>query len=52
MVKMLTPGAAFSTASASAAAASITYSQLSSTIRAALSRNHAANPARGLAAEG
>ena len=52
VVKMLTPGAAFSTASASAAAASITCSQLSSTISAALSRNQAANPGSGLAPEG
>ena len=43
MVKILTPGAALSRASASAAAASMTCSQLSSTSKAVLSANHAAS---------
>src|SRR6516225_11539896 len=49
---MLTPGAAFSIASASVAAAPTTCSQLSSTISVVLSRNHADNPCTGLAPEG
>ena len=48
----MTCGAAFRTASASGAAAPITCSQLSSTIRACLSRSHAAKPDTGLASDG
>lgn len=50
--KMATRGATLRIVSASGAAAAMTCSQLSSTIRACLSRNHAASACKGLAPDG